>query len=266
MRASTTQYLFQHVYAMAALVEECIENDESLGELEWEDAEFLRRLSRSSKSSILHHYIYAMISVVQSRDYRKNADLYDLSDAEIIEQRFKSYGIDCLAYKDFVSPIHPDESTSRQEDPFYQWFLSQIESFELLWERLTDEVFHLLFANRSFLLKFNLAVARHLESGAVDFPIGCLTPSGRIKRQQRFPRWLQKAVFYRDHGRCVLCQVDLSGLLSTDRSDHLDHIVSLARWGTNDPCNIQLLCQTCNLRKAAGEPVTGNRYSSWWPS
>jgi 5-methylcytosine-specific restriction endonuclease McrA len=76
--------------------------------------------------------------------------------------------------------------------------------------------------------------------------------------------WVRDAVFFRDHGRCVLCQVDLSGLLATDRSDHFDHMVPLEKWGINDPCNIQLLCEVCNLRKAAGESVTGYRYSPRW--
>ena len=121
----------------------------------------------------------------------------------------------------------------------------------------------MLFGNRAFLLKFNRAVAKYIEEEGIPIPVGYLSPDGRIKRQP-IPKWVQDAVFYRDHGRCVLCQVDLSGLLSTDRSDHFDHMVPLAARGANDPCNIQLLCEACNLRKAAGEPVTGNRYSSWW--
>lgn len=263
---SSSQFLFKHVYAMAALVEECIENENSLIELDWEDPDLLHSLSNSSKVSLLHRYIYSMIAVEQSREYRKNADQYESSDALIIERLFDSYGIGCLPFSKFISPIPPEKSKSRTEDPFYQWFLSQAVAFESLWEKLTDEVFHLLFANRAFLLKFNLAVSRYLEAGDVVFPSDFLAFNGRIRRQKRFPRWLQKAVFYRDHGRCVLCQIDLSGLLSTDRSDHFDHMVPLALWGTNDPCNIQLLCQACNLRKAAGEPITGHRYSSWWPN
>ncbi len=78
------------------------------------------------------------------------------------------------------------------------------------------------------------------------------------------PQWAQDAVFFRDQGRCVLCQVDLSGRLSTDRVDHFEHMVPLAEWGTNDPYNLQLLCEACNVRKAAGKAVTGHRYAGWW--
>jgi hypothetical protein len=128
---------------------------------------------------------------------------------------------------------------------------------------LTDEAFHLLFANRSFLLKFNRAVAEYLRRDPTLLPKELVGSDGRIRRQP-VPVWVRDAVFFRDHGRCVLCQVDLSGLLSTDRTDHLDHMVSLSDWGTNDPCNMQLLCEACNLRKASGEPITGNRYCAWW--
>lgn len=36
---------------------------------------------------------------------------------------------------------------------------------------------------------------------------------------------------------------------------HVDHIMPLARGGTNDRKNLQLLCQPCNLRKSAKHPI-----------
>lgn len=45
-------------------------------------------------------------------------------------------------------------------------------------------------------------------------------------------------------GRCVYCSTDL--LLD---GFHIDHMVPLSRGGSNWPTNIQLLCETCNLRK-----------------
>jgi hypothetical protein len=259
----TRPFVFQGVYEMAALVEACVENEESLGELGWADREVQLAAAKFSKISLLHRYIYAMIAVEQSRDYRKNADLYEADEIADIEALLQAYEIDYLPYDRFRPPIPEAEVTSRVEDPFYQWFLSEEAAFESLWERLTDEAFHLLFANRSFLLKFNRAVAEHLRRDPTIVPQEYLGPDGRIRRQP-VPVWVRDAVFFRDHGRCVLCQVDLSGLLSTDRTDHLDHMVSLADWGPNDPCNIQLLCEPCNLRKASGEPITGNRYCAWW--
>lgn len=248
---------------MAALVEECINNDESLGELEWEDPDLLASLAKFSKISLLHRYIYAMIAGEHRYEYLKNADLYESEEISSLEKLLEAYGIEYLPYDRFTSPISPKEAHSRADDPFYQWYLSQECSFELLWEKFTDETFHILFGNRAFLLKFNLAVSRSLERGVAAIPGEYLATDGKIKRQP-LPVWARDAVFYRDYGRCVLCHVDLSGLLSTDRTEHFDHIVPLGKWGINDPCNLQLLCESCNLRKAAGEPVTGDRYSPWW--
>lgn len=43
-------------------------------------------------------------------------------------------------------------------------------------------------------------------------------------------------------GRCAICREKL-------RKYHVDHIKALARGGTNEAKNIQLLCATCNVRK-----------------
>lgn len=58
---------------------------------------------------------------------------------------------------------------------------------------------------------------------------------GRIRRQQR--------------DRCAICTVKLNG------GGHNDHIVALAKGGSNWPRNIQLLCRTCNSSKKAFDPI-----------
>lgn len=50
-------------------------------------------------------------------------------------------------------------------------------------------------------------------------------------------------------GCCACCSRVLRG------SFHRDHIVPLARGGTNDIYNIQLTCPTCNQRKHAKDPI-----------
>lgn len=260
MRTTLRKFVFQGVYEMAALVEECIDNPDSIMELDWEDPELLQGLTRPTKVSLLHRYIYSMIAVEMSHAYRKNADLYDSEAIAEVEGLLDAYEITFVPYAQFV-PRPEREPSTREDDPFYQWFLAQRDSFHSLWEKITEEVFHLLFGNRAFLLKFNRAIAHWLADYAV--PQKCLSPHGRITR---YPpaAWIRRAIFYRDQGRCVLCHCDLSGLLSTDYVDHFDHMVPLANWGTNDPCNLQLLCGDCNMRKAAGNPVTGSRYCPWW--
>ncbi|MCL4872229.1 MAG: HNH endonuclease [Anaerolineae bacterium] len=265
MRRPTQQFVFQHVYEMASMVEECLENEGSLIEVDWDDSEVIQGLASFSKISLLHRYIYAMIAVEHRREYRKNADLYEEWPESIrgVERLLESYDIPFLPYKKYRPSIPADEATTRGEYSFHQWFLSQEAEFEWLWERLTEEVFHILFGNRSFLLRFNQAVAKYIWSDRVVIPETLLDATGCFRRVY-LPTWVKDAVYFRDHGRCVLCQVDLSGLLSPDRVDHFDHMVPLALHGINDPCNIQLLCERCNLQKGDRIAVTGTRYSPWW--
>lgn len=50
-------------------------------------------------------------------------------------------------------------------------------------------------------------------------------------------------------GKCACCRDDIR------KKSHADHIVPLARGGSNDRSNIQLLCPTCNRKKHAKDPI-----------
>ena len=249
---------------MASLVEACAVNSSSFIEIDWEKPEVLKCLVDFSKTSLLHHYIYSMISVNERENIFDRDDIYEDSEEEreSIEVAFQAYGIDFLPYSRFLL----DNTDGQGDFLFRKWFSSQQDKFELLWEKMTDEVFHLLFANRAFLLQFNQSLATYLQSGKVNLPNEYLDEKGVLKRQSYFPSWLKKAVFYRDQGKCVLCQRDLSGLLNTEQRIHYDHIVPLNLWGSNDPSNLQLLCEDCNLRKSGTSSKTATRYNPWWGS
>jgi hypothetical protein len=263
MRYKTRQFVFHRTYEMASLVEACVSNSSSFIEIDWQNPDVLKCVSEFTKTCLLHYYIYAMISVEERNDFSDNDDIYEDSEEERerIEAALQAYNIDHLPYSEFRSTNAGDTT---EDFPFRQWFHSQEEKFDLLWEKMTDEVFHLLFANRAFLLQFNQSLANYLKSGIINIPTEYLDEKGVIKRQPYFPTWVKKAVYYRDQGRCVLCQSDLSGLLSTDQHIHYDHIVPLNLWGTNDPSNIQLLCEDCNLKKSGTSAKTATRYHSWW--
>lgn len=68
-------------------------------------------------------------------------------------------------------------------------------------DKIKKEVVYLLFQNRSFLMHFNIFMSDVIK--------------GKSKRVA-IPRWVQRAVYYRDHGRCVVCQKDLSGLMDVE--------------------------------------------------
>jgi len=264
MRYKTRQFIFHNTYEIASLVEACVINSSSFIELDWESINVINCLYKFSKISLLHFYIYAMISVEERRYFRKNYDLFEESEEMVsdVENNLRKYGINFLPYSEYL--LLNKIELSDDDYLFLPWFNSQEKNFEQLWEKITDEVFHLLFSNRTFLLRFNKSLATYLKSGKVDIPTKYVDKKGVIKRQSYFPTWVKKAIYYRDQGRCVLCQRDLTGLLSTDQCIHYDHIVPLNLWGTNDPCNMQLLCEDCNLRKSGTLAQTATRYHPWW--
>lgn len=250
--------LFRRTYELADRVEACLESGDSFLEINWDEPAVQALISKFSRLSLLHHYIFSMIAVTEREYFEQKDDLYE-DDPSLFDQDamlFEEYGIPFVPFRAFGAAN--EESESRR---FLSWFRAQEQrSFFPLWEELTDEVFHILFGNRAFLMRFNMGLADWLDRNP---HIGERTPEGRVNRSH-IPRWVRKAVFYRDHGRCVLCLTDLSGLLVVDSEDHFDHMVPLRAGGVNDPSNIQLLCGDCNRRKAAGSPQTGSRYTPWW--
>lgn len=129
--------------------------------------------------------------------------------------------------------------------------------------QVAREVFQLHFLNRQFLRGFNQVIAAevmHAREREVE--------AGRLKKpalpRAKMPRWVQRAVFYRDRGRCVFCRRDLTGLVNIQGELHYDHIVPLAQGGINDVTNIQLACKTCNSKKGARNNRTDDHYDEWF--
>ncbi|MED2799115.1 HNH endonuclease [Bacillus thuringiensis] len=48
-----------------------------------------------------------------------------------------------------------------------------------------------------------------------------------------------------------MCRCDLSNLVRTQNTIHLDHIIPLDVYGSNDASNFQLLRERCNTSKGA---------------
>ena len=56
-------------------------------------------------------------------------------------------------------------------------------------------------------------------------------------------------IYRLQRGRCAYCRTALK------EKYHVDHILPLARGGTNDRSNLQLTCVDCNLRKSDIDPL-----------
>lgn len=70
--------------------------------------------------------------------------------------------------------------------------------------------------------------------------------------RQPIPRKLRHQVFQRDGYRCREC-----GATNKQTRLHVDHIVPVAKGGTNDLSNLQTLCEACNRAKYTDEWVGG---------
>lgn len=56
-------------------------------------------------------------------------------------------------------------------------------------------------------------------------------------------------ILKQQRGRCAYCAIKLG------KGYCVDHIVALARGGSNDRRNLQLLCRPCNTKKHATDPI-----------
>lgn len=61
-------------------------------------------------------------------------------------------------------------------------------------------------------------------------------------KRDSIPEEVKMLVWARDGGACVRC--------GSKKELHFDHIIPVAKGGGNIEANIQILCQTCNLKKA----------------
>lgn len=58
------------------------------------------------------------------------------------------------------------------------------------------------------------------------------------------PNSVRQYIYQRDNYQCQRC-----GQTQTETTLNIDHIIPLAKGGSNDMSNLQTLCQTCNQNK-----------------
>lgn len=179
-------------------------------------------------------------------------------ELDFLESQFLKYniGINFLQIK-YEENDYPITSKSRVQN----WFKLNKKKFEILAYKLCDDVFYILFSNRILLQQFNIIISRDFEK--FKFSKNELTINGKIKRTT-IPRWVKKAVYHRDKGRCVICTTDLSGVINKLEPQNFDHIVPLDLFGVNDPTNVQLLCKKCNAKKLNRNTNSSSIYEHWF--
>ena len=80
-----------------------------------------------------------------------------------------------------------------------------------------------------------------------ELPLYFVVPEAMMPYEKTTRETITKAmrteVYRRDNGKCVEC--------GSKEQLHFDHILPVAKGGTTAVCNLQLLCQSCNLAKGA---------------
>jgi 5-methylcytosine-specific restriction endonuclease McrA len=243
---------FRFAYSFCSNVQRAVFNDgdddpEAPGWYLPENAEaFILKAATPHRETLLHHYIYEVEA--SSIDYEighggpeqfiEFAPMLEAADLEVP---------DWLACEAVVDHLRELEDLLQEAT-----------------RRLVPAAFHILYTDLRFLHQFQRIVAARVRTSKVaDHPTH-LRRDGVLQRPQHWPGWLRKGVFHRDKGRCQECQRDLTGTVLIEGVMHIDHILPLAQGGTNDPTNLQLLCDECNLRKGTGDPSGNWRTQTFW--
>ncbi len=235
------------------------------------DVGYKKFLASFPKHSALHKFIEFVIEIDTYEsidDVVEDSLVHDKDYGLWVNNALKYYGIEHIDFRSWLASSGTALSDITEDTILdYHAFLRDEGPYEQLIERISEEVFFLMFMNREFLRKFNEMIAFYIASIDIDtLPLderGFFKRNGVLKRAS-IPVWARRSVFYRDRGLCGSCHRDISGLVSIHNDKHYDHIVPLARGGINDVTNLQLLCDKCNLEKRDGLPNTSKYYERWY--
>jgi len=203
------------------------------------DEEFLDKILKPNKKSLLHDYIEFIHE--DELDYALRKTGYE----NIIDDVVNSL----LFYKiDYPDMTEEEENDVELKEEYYSQL---IELYHKLTPIIVEEIFKILFMDKGLLKEFNESISKIIKDMKSDKYEMCLEKNGVVKQYTYLPKWLKNGVFFRDKGRCQICGKDLTCLLSTDNKITYDHIISLEQGGSNDPSNFQLTCESCNISKGA---------------
>lgn len=255
--SNLVEYNFQQVYKFVSIINDAVEDGFDFWNFNADD--FVRSALKFNKTSLLHIYVSSALYCYYLREFRKNGGLIELEDIDDWIEQMKRYDIE----------LTDEGFDDKSDDAAWNWFQKNEESFILFFDFVSDEVVHILFNDKPFLVKFNRLIREVLRdsdgtySEFVKWPDDSRNNDGTIKRCA-IPKWVKNAVYHRDKGRCVFCNKDLTGLVNILGQKNFDHIIPLKDYGTNDPCNIQLTCEECNKSKGAKDRAPKYKYQSWW--
>jgi len=211
------------------------------------ERELVHKMARPHRVTLLHDFVRS----VNEFEYDYLTGKWDEEQAPHFRQLLESAGLTAPTWL-ADGGLPPDQKSIYSLD----------ELVRRATPLFTDAAFHVLFADRGFLHRFQRRIADEVRSTRHDEYPSLFRALGRLKRVA-LPPWARNAVASRD--RC--CQECLR-VLWTDgisMSDlRFDHMVPLALGGSNDPTNFQLLCANCNADKSASQRFKRNATHTWW--
>jgi hypothetical protein len=224
------------------------------------------------KQTALHQFIWFCVAMefnedLQSENFKRRVDRGDTQ--LFINSAFEFYDIEHTTFSEWQAG-HSSLTGQSLEDQLCDYFveLRLEQAYEDLMKQISDEVFFIMFLNRTALELLNDLIAQYISVVTPDDleeedDRRLFAKDGVLKRVS-IPEWVKKAVYHRDRGCCTYCHRDLSGLINISSEEHFDHIVPLAEGGINDVTNIQLLCAECNLRKGKKQTGASIKYERWY--
>ncbi len=229
--------------------------------------EIIEAILKPNKTTAVHWYLaYFQNICVEIKNIKENVDgrdnLFDFI-YRILDEVDLNPDLPIPDFDNCSDEWHEDCSCN---DIIEQWVSFVEDNNDMIDELIIHSAFQIVFLDRKFLHDFHLELADFVESYIDEireaYPDN-VTVKGRIKRTH-FPKWLTNAVFYRDKGTCSICRCDLSNLIRTQNTIHIDHIVPLDVFGSNDASNFQLLCETCNTSKGSRSTETSSINVPFW--
>lgn len=231
--------------------------------LEYDDVDFLTKISKPHKETLLHDYI----DFINFTMYEYLLDKHlPMSVINPIVQIMNIYDVD-------YSHLGIPPFIGLDEEEVYEYDHNDVEQYahqilnlyiEKLAPTFNSDIFTVIFSNKQFLFEFNKQLQEVVEDLKLkDYP-DYLKKDGVLKRSKYLPKWLQHGVFMRDKGRCQICGTDLSKVLHLDNKENYDHIIPLESGGTNDPTNFQLTCEHCNKSKGHRSTIYNSFGARFW--
>ncbi|MEO8611766.1 MAG: HNH endonuclease [Chloroflexota bacterium] len=220
-------------------------------------------LGNYPKFTPLHEYIeHIVTSAIFEETELDTEKLLDESRFHFGQKLWVDYLLEAYEFEtNFMKWTKTTKENKTVEN--YLSYLQDEDILPQLNELVAKEVFHILFSDRKVLRNFGTHASYQILNSAPQFYPNKFTDMGYLKRA-KIPQWAKDAIFHRDKGRCVQCGSDLTRLINLRNGLHFDHITALAKGGMNDVTNLQLLCETCNLKKSDKTVTMHLNYESWY--